>query len=318
MLAQPKYKFRTERTFTLKPTDKLYYQYAGVISSVVKQYAKKCPDLKDELFLQAQLVFCQACLSYDPHHKSGASFETWLRNKLKSITGIIKKAAHGPCLLKGVGSPYALTWSAIEKEYTDKDRSGDKKDQSKQLTTLLMDEYTSRINDCIDGDSEYPDELLPYFNALKGDALQVFKDFCNGAFERAPTKGMTMDEKKELMRLNPMKLYRRLYKEKGWSIARVTNAWRNLHGIMEAYINGTIPTSVCTKKYVHRLRKTYPRRVNGPNENSRCSKWYFDFEQRHKITYGIYRILKKKGVIPPLDKNRDKNLDLSKYAVMAV
>ena len=287
----------------MKPTTELYYKYAGVITSVVNSYAWNCPKyIKDELQLQAELVFCEACLSYDPNHPSKASFETWLRNQLKSITRVISKAAHGPSLVKD-GGQSVMTINMLARNISRK-KDEDPLDISDTASKWYLNDYSDNLLKGL-GDSEYPEEIYPYIKALNEDALQIFQDFCKGKFMLTPQKFMTIAKRKAREVLNPTRLYRRLYMQEGWSLERVRKAWKDLCSVISSYRMGTLPSHVYTSG---------SRTSNGPSETAKCTnRRYNDFEKRHKISYGSYRSLVKRGIIPKLSKG-DKDLDLSIYA----
>lgn len=250
----------------MQPTDELYYKYAGVISSVAYHYAQSCPSLADDLLLQAQYIFCKACLSYDEDHDSGASFETWLRNQLQSLSNMIDREIHGPSYLKhgkyktgkfkdgkeiesNIPTPFAKECDAI---FRVKNRvasgSSDKIDYMDSLTGLATDwyvhEYTKKMGASTSDLSydEYPPELKPYIQGLTGDALTMFHDYCDGCFAAPPWKNITRAKQKNREILNPMKMYRRKYMAMGWSLERVKNAWKGLRGMFRNYLKGKLPS----------------------------------------------------------------------------
>lgn len=299
----------------MKPTDELYFQYAGVITSVVNKYAHDFPDLADDLFLQAQLLFCQACLSYDPERNVGkngkiASFETWLRNKLKSLNMVIRKASKGPCSDRHLGNPPAICFSEIERAASTADKTSKKTDytdtdQPYAIPMNVLQEYTEKLSDGTDKGHDYPEALLPYIRALRGDALQVFKDYCLGAFERKERKNyIPIALQKARAIYDPRYIYRAVYRDRGWSYARVQNAWRGLHGILKNYLDGKLPTNVNNSSTRKRLRV--------PRNEAYWHKWEYDFEQKHSITYNTYRVLVKKGLLPPLQECNETE-DFSRF-----
>lgn len=298
----------------MKPTDELYFQYAGVITSVVNKYAHDFPDLADDLFLQAQLLFCQACLSYDPEKNVGkngkiASFETWLRNNLKSLNMVIRKAAKGPCSDRHLGNPPAICFSEIERLASTAGKAGEDPDdndtdQPYAIKMNVLQEYAENLSDGTDKGHDYPDALLPYIRALRGDALQVFKDYCLGAFERKDRKNITIAQKKARAIYDPRYIYRAVYRDRGWSYARVQNAWRGLHGILKNYLDGKLPVNINNPSTRKRLRT--------PRNEASLHKWKYEFEQKHSITYYTYNVLVKKGILPPL-KECAEDEDFSKY-----
>ena len=298
----------------MKPTDELYFQYAGVITSVVNKYAYDFPDLADDLFLQAQLLFCQACLSYDPEKNVGkngkvASFETWLRNNLKSLNMVIRKAAKGPCSDRHLGNPPAICFSEIERIASTAGKAGEDPDdndtdQPYAIKMNVLQEYAENLSDGTDKGHDYPDALLPYIRALRGDALQVFKDYCLGAFERKDRKNITIAQKKARAIYDPRYIYRAVYRDRGWSFARVQNAWRGLHGILKNYLDGKLPVNINNPSTRKRLRT--------PRNEAFWHKWEYDFEQKHSIAYNTYRVLVKKGILPPL-KECAEDENFSKY-----
>lgn len=313
----------------MKPTNALYYRYAGVITSVVNHYAIDCPSVRDELLLEAQLVFCQACLTYDPNHESGASFETWLRQKLQAITYIIKKATRGPNMIKlpKTKEPVnnsVVTVSMLAQNISKLDDE-DPVDISDASPNWYLEEYGKK-NDLGTEIGEFPMEMQPYIESLKGDSLRIFQDFCRGRFNLKPQKFMTIAKKKAREVLNPNRLHRRVYMHEGWSLERVKVAWKGLSSVFRNYINGQLPCMVISKEWQKDVVKPVCNEpavvqqeeivTKQPRKESRSSVWYFGFEKRHGITYGMYRNLVKRGVIPRLKKGED-NLNLSYYRVMA-
>ena len=244
----------------MKPTDELYYRYAGVISSVAYKYAQKCPAIADDLLLQARYIFCKACLSYKEDHNSGASFETWLRNQLQALSNMIDKEVHGPSFVKQgtmktgkfkdgkeveskVLTPVYKEGTAILKAKS----IGDKVDCTDILTDMASNWYLSDYNENLsasDGGNEYdefPPELLPYIKGLTGDAYTLFQDFCAGCFDPPPQRNITKAKQKTREILNPLKMYRRKYMDMGWSLDRVKYAWKGLHGMLRNYMVGKLP-----------------------------------------------------------------------------
>lgn len=224
----------------MQPTDELYYKYAGVIDSCVRYYSRKCPDLADELFLQAQYVFCTACLSYDPSHSKGASFETWLRRQLQSITHVITKASRGPSMVVDVDKS-AVTWSVLEESR--RSLHHDDVDGMEDLADVASQEYVKEYGANLENEENlgYPPEMIPYVKALTGDALQIFNDYCQGKFELGVPFNMPLERQRAREILNPNRLHRRLYSKEGWSLDRVRKAWNNLTQVFYNYRNGKIP-----------------------------------------------------------------------------
>lgn len=292
----------------MKPTDELYFKYAGVITSVVNKYAYHFPDLADDLYLQAQLVFCQACITYDPANVGvtgqSASFETWLRNKLKSLNMVIRKEVHGPCTIRDMDNPQSVTISKLEADMALHESRSDAIELSDVVGNYILDSYTDNLMDNVNGTHDYPKELIPYIRALHGDSLRVFKDFCEGRFDRKPRKNITRAMQRARGVYDPGYLYRKVYRDCGWSLARVQNAWRGLHGILKNYLDGKAPVSIVVP--VVELRK-----------NKRKDMWRQRFEELHKIPESTYRALVKVGVVKPLKRGVDDNLDLSKYMLQA-
>lgn len=292
----------------LKPTTELYYKYAGVITSVVNSYAWDCPkDIQDEMMLQAELVFCEACLSYDPDHPSKASFETWLRNQLKSITCVIRKASKGPSLLKNCNASAVTVNMLAQNISREEDEDEDPVDISDVTPNWVLEDYSAKLLNGVDH-CEFPEEMHPYIKALQGDSLRIFQDFCRGKFNLKPQKFMTVAKRKAREVLNPTRLYRRLYMQEGWSLERVRNAWRGLRGVFNAYNKGTFPMLVCDPKFRPADVASEITKSNNPR--------YINFAKRHKISYWNYKALVKRGIIPELAKG-EENLDLSIYAATA-
>jgi len=311
----------------LKPTEELYYRYAGVITGVVNKYAYQCPDLTDDLQLQAALIFCQACITYDPDHPSQASFETWLRNKLQSISELVKDATRGPCLVKfeksgkhEIAVKRKRVWSKktinpkcaekintpvqTVKEISDtmQRKSEDMLDISDVTCGYILEDYGNNLSGGTDK-HDFPSDMLPYIHALRGDSLQVFKDFCEGRLERKPHHKLTREIQRKRGILSPSHIYNKFYKQKGWTRERVENAWRGLHGVLKNYLDGKLPSY-----------------VNNPlNRTNKVSKSEGDwsemcriFEARHNLPYSVYRHLRRKGLVPKLGAGEDY-VDLSKY-----
>lgn len=338
----------------MKPTDALYYKYADVITSVVNAYAWNCPkDIQDELLLEAQLVFCKACLTYDPDHESGASFETWLRQKLQAITGIIKGAVRGPTMVKVPKTKERVNNSVITvsmlAQNISKLEDEDPVEISDAAPNWYLEEY-GKQSDLGTYSGEFPKEMAVYIQSLKGDSLQIFQDFCMGRFSLKPQKFLTIAKKRAREVLNPNRLYRRVYMQEGWSLDRVKQAWKELSSVFKCYMTGQLPSVLTTlpqgmpeKELVKVadpseniiaespeepsvINEAVEEPIEGapaeietirqPRKESRCSVWYYGFEKRHGITYGIYRNLVRKGIIPRLKKGED-NLDLSMYRLGA-
>lgn len=281
----------------------LYYQYAGVIDSVVERYAEKCPECRDDLRFEAIAVFWEACRTYDPNHASGASFKTWLVNQLRSITSVLKKGARGPTRLKGVQGMSVIPVRRLAQNFTrnPKDDIRDPVGLSDASEKWYLQEYGSQLVNGEETDG-FPPEMQAYINALKGDSLKIFKDFCEGRFDSVQqTQYMSRKRIRKLETLNPVKIYRRLYRQEGWSLERVRNAWRGLSGVFASYMSATVPSMVCDPKFIHK-----------PKKKTKCRKWLDSFKERHGITYGVYRNLVQKGVIPRLAKD-DVSMDLSVY-----
>lgn len=222
----------------MKPTNELYFQYAHTIDAVVGKYARQYPDLADDLYLQAGLVFCHACESYDPNHPSGAGFGTWLSRCLQSLTELVDKAIHGPntCIHGGPAPVRSFILEGQEEDLCDPSAGA----FSAAIASGFVDEYSGNlgVND------EYPPELRPYLDALKGDALRVFHDFANGVFaiKPDPSKNRAYNRAKEY--LNPKKIYMRHYIKLGWSMARTRKAFEGLKNMLELYRQDKLPCTL--------------------------------------------------------------------------
>ena len=204
----------------MQPTDELYRQYAHVITAVVSRYSSKCPDLEDDLYLQAGLVFCQACLSYDPDHPSHASFKTYLAHKLHSITDLIEKFCNGPHALNVKGcNPVPLQ---IPADGSREDDMGFLYSPSYPSRSYL-DKYSQGLVDYNHG--PYPDKMQGTLDALEGDALQVFHDWCAGLLDKSKNASGVKKRRDERKTLNTMRIYRRRYMAMGWTFERTREAW---------------------------------------------------------------------------------------------
>ena len=313
----------------MKPTEELYYQYAGVITSVVNKYAYQCPDLADDLFLQAQLLFCQACVTYDPDHPSKASFETWLRNKLQDVSALVKKATRGPCLIKMEKPKKTETavkrkrvWARkpvkpqcsedntatnimLLQEIADnvkREPEDDPIELSDVTCGYILEDYSNKLSDGTADGHDYPRAMLPYIRALRGDALQVFKDFCEGRLDREPRTNLSIAKQKARGIFTPSYIYNKFYKQKGWTRSRVENAWRGLRGMLKNYVDGKMPTVINNPT----LRKN-----KVPKGESNFDKVCRLFEERHSLSFNAYRVLCKKGILHR--QNVSETEDLSKY-----
>lgn len=220
----------------MQPTDELYFEYAGVITRVVSRYAWKFPDLEDDLYLQAGLIFCKACLTYDPDNRENASFATWLEHKLHDLTTMIDKACNGPCSLKGRGAA-ALPMDVLERESEDGERmeatyTGDSLSYVERYCRNLKDFHSS----------EYPDSMLPFIRSLEGDALQVFQDFVASRLELGASR--SHKKSRQHRHLNPMRIFLRRYRGMGWTYERTRKAWQELTEAMMPYAVEAIPGMV--------------------------------------------------------------------------
>lgn len=225
----------------MQPTDELYYKYQGVINAVVYNYAWRCPALADELYLQAQYIFCKACLSYDPNHESGASFKTWLVQQLHSLTDLIDALNRGPTTNRVGSTPFLQERSAVT-QAAQHDRTGTAKDSHDTLSNIASSWYVKEYGDKFTMDDEgYPERLRPYVENLTGDSLTMFKDFCAGMFDPIVNTPITRSRRLACETLNPLKMYRRHYMAQGWSLDRVRNAWKGLHGMLRNYVLGKKP-----------------------------------------------------------------------------
>lgn len=274
----------------MQPTDELYYKYAGVIDSVVHYYSRKCPDLADELFLQAQYVFCTACLSYDPNHAKGASFETWLRRQLQSITHVITKASKGPSTVEDV-TKSAVTWSVLEESRNN--HHNDDLEALEDLADVASQEYVKEYGANLENEENlgYPPEMIPYIKALTGDALQIFNDYCQGKFELGVPFNMPLERQKAREVLNPNRLHRRLYSKEGWSLDRVRTAWLNLTNVFNNYRTGKIPAMVNLVK---------------ASNTTKSSGWLDRFKEKHNMPYSAYRNKVKRGLLPIPDGSNEQ------------
>lgn len=301
----------------MHPTDELYYQYASVIESVAKKYAMACPDidtdknLYDDLVAQANYVFCLSCLSYDPDYRTPdgrkASFETWLRDNLKSLTRVLDKRMHGPCALRGCDNP---RWELETEIFAEQNKSEDKSKRVEEFTETSSSWYLSGYGKALDMGNEcreYPKDMQPYIDALKGDPLTIFKDFCSEIVAKESAKSLSRTERNRLNSLNPKKLYLRHYKDIGWSLARVRTAWKVVRRVFWNYLYGYDPD------FDYPAMSRASNKAGTPRKESRSSMWYHGFKERYGITYGVYRSLKNKGVIPSLEDCPD--MDLSAYAL---
>ena len=222
----------------MQATDELYLKYAGVIASVVNHYSRQFPelDIQDELYLQAGLIFCEACSTYDPEHPSGATFDTWLRNKLKALTYLIDKALHGPSTTMSRGASPVRSYSPDGDEQDVGDPSSGI--FAPAIATGILDEYSSQLS----LSDDYHQELRQYLDALRGDSLQVFKDFVEGYFKAKPDPSKSRKFNIEAMNyLTPMKIYRRRYLKLCWTLERTRKAFNGVHNMLTLYMQGRLP-----------------------------------------------------------------------------
>lgn len=213
----------------MKATDELYFQYAGVINRVVGNYARQFPDLKDDLYLQAGLIFCKACESYNPDHPSGTGFGTWLAKHLKSLTDMIEKECHGPNMCIH-GGPEPVRTYTIDGEPEDcLDPSAGK------FAYAIAGGVVSEYSESLLQDEEYPEDLRAYLGTLQGDALQIFKDFADNLFYIKPDQSKTRAYNLAHEYLTPKKIYMRRYIKLGWNMERTRRAFNNLRSVLQVY-----------------------------------------------------------------------------------
>lgn len=219
----------------MQPTDELYRKYAHVITAVVNRYAWQFPELEDDLYLQAGLVFCQACLTYDENHPSHASFRTWLENKLHSITDLIDRWNNGPTTLKGKGSTPAVLHEPVD--------SHDEDDcipmSGIYPAAGFLDGYSANLLDY--STSEYPDRMKLTVDNLEGDALQIFRDWCAGRLDKSKNSSGVKKRRDERKTLNPMRIYRRRYMSLGWTFERTRKAWGDFTRAFKPYAGELLP-----------------------------------------------------------------------------
>lgn len=219
----------------MEATDELYFKYARVIEKAVARYSVQFPELTDDLYLQAGLVFCEACKSYDSDHPSRASFGTWLAECLQSLSEIITKACHGPnlCIHGGPAPVRSYTIDGETEDCCDPSAGA----FAAALSTGIVDEYSSSLG--IDG--EYPPEMRPYLELLQGDALQIFRDFGNNLFYVKPDTSKTRAYNKAHNYLTPKKIYMRRYLKLGWSWKRTCRAFETLKSALKLYTQDKLP-----------------------------------------------------------------------------
>lgn len=203
----------------MQPTDALYKKYAHVITAVVSRYTWQYPDLADDLYLQAGLVFCQACLTYDEEHPSHASFKTWLENKLHSITDMIDKWSNGPTTLKSRGS----TPCQLQEPVDSHEDGGSTPINGIYPAAGFLGSYSRGLVDFNHG--AYPDRMQATVDSLEGDSLQIFQDWCAGLLDKSKNSSGVKKRRDERKTLNPMRIYRRRYMAMGWTFERTRKAW---------------------------------------------------------------------------------------------
>ena len=220
----------------MEPTDELYNKYAKVINSFIYKYACQYPDLEDDLYLQAGLLFCNACRTYDENHPSHASFNTWLLQSLHRITDMIDKWNNGPCMLKGRGCvPSGLL------EPADGNKGDDKVPVSGIYPTGdYLAGYTKSMTDC--NVNEYPDKMQGTLSHLEGEALQIFRDWCAGVLDKSKNSSGMKSRRDERKTLNPMRIYRRRYMALGWTFERTRKAWGQFSQSFQGYAQENYPS----------------------------------------------------------------------------
>ena len=219
----------------MEATNELYFKYLGVIEKAVARYSVQFPELADDLYLQAGLVFCQACATYDENHPSGASFGVWLSKCLKSLTELITTACHGPnlCIHGGPAPVRTYTIDGESEDCCDPSAGA----FAAALSTGVVDEYSRSL----DSDGEYPEEMRPYLELLQGDALQFFRDFADNLFYVKPDTSKTRAYNRAHNYLTPKKIYMRRYLKMGWSWKRTCQAFDTLRNVLKLYTKDKLP-----------------------------------------------------------------------------
>lgn len=219
-------------------TDELYIQYASTIDRMVNHYARAFNFIDtDELTLQAGLIFCEAARSFDPDHKSGASFKTYLENQLKALSHVVDRALHGPTLLVGSGeSPMSLDQCMVDPN--DGTHGGD---GMSPVADHVKSDYGKSLEQ--DDESDLPTALRAYVEMLTGDSRTILEDILGGELDPnlKTMEHLSRSEQVKERTLSAWKVYKKRYIKMGWDWPRTRTAWNELKSMISLYRTDRLP-----------------------------------------------------------------------------
>lgn len=215
----------------MQPTDDLYRSCLALIHSVVQKQCDTTPALDyDELLSQASLIFCNAALSYDP--SKGASFKTHLYNQLKRLSENVEHL-YGPTLVRGEKQLlFSFDWYHCDDEYNP---------EQEQCVLESSTDYGVRLMErrTLDG-------LEVFREVLSEDGRAVYDAISSTDLDPIPSATVTEGsrEYKDKCILTPIRLWRRRFKDLGWSLDRVRAAHLEVRRVIQRWRDSQEPLRV--------------------------------------------------------------------------
>ena len=226
----------------MQPTDALYKDCLALIRSCVHKQCSATPALEyDELLSQASLIFCNAALSYD--ESKGATFKTHLFNQLKRLSENVEHL-YGPSLMKG---PKQLLFS-LDWYHESPDDSQEQEECVKTSST----EYCERLS----ASEDFP-ELAMYREVLSEDGKLVYDTIVNEDLAPIPSATVTAGSRefKDKCIMTPVRLWRKRFKDMGWSMERVRSAHSEVRRVIEQWRDATNPVCVRLVRASHSVSR---------------------------------------------------------------
>ena len=219
-------------------TNELYNKHKGTIYKAVLKYWKACPNLEfQELISQANLIFCNAAISFDD--TKGAKFNTWLTAQLMRLSANIRKE-------KGINDMNNVRTMklSLDKEYSEHDNL------SEIMTLSSSTEYSSKVSE--DSESGFNwEERIPdfehYFDKMSDDAKQMFNDILDGYLYPDADAASRLGRKafiETASNINANKMFVRRYGKLGWTIKKVADARNELVIMLRQWKGDKIPSKL--------------------------------------------------------------------------